>query len=70
MKKVLVYQGEEYELKPVPEDSDAGSPIKEYLQTIGRAGGKATAAKLTPEERSERARKMNEGKKRKKAKPC
>ena len=42
--------------------------IKEYLQTIGRAGGKATAAKLTPEERSERARKMNEGKKRKKEK--
>lgn len=31
--------------------------ISQYLRKLGARGGKAAAAKLTPEERSERARK-------------
>ena len=33
------------------------NPVKEYLAKLGRRGGKATAAKLTPEQRKASARK-------------
>jgi len=32
------------------------NPVKEYLADIGKAGGNARAAKLSPKERSELAR--------------
>jgi len=38
--------------------------ITDYLKKIGSAGGKAAAANMTPEERSERARKASAKRKR------
>jgi hypothetical protein len=33
--------------------------VSEYMRALGRKGGKARAARLTPEERSAQARKAN-----------